>query len=712
MKPCSIYVLSLMLAGWVQGRAAGAAKVYYSIAMNDNLVGYAVVEADLVPRAGEELLRLKSTTALKVGLLGKPHNVLLESETLVRPDSGRPVHYKLTSTTNDVIQHTECEVAEGKARTWSHRQGEKKGAPTETKLAESTLLLGGNNFAHWRLVAKATASTRGGKARIPVFLPEGGASETIELTRGETRDLEVRGKQRSCTLWREEKSGLSLWVDARSDEFVRMEVPAQQITITLADEGVVKQAQKARAEDVLARHFAQSDVIFDDYLKVTLLKAEIDVQLLGTGRDSDIAGLTTSMQTLEGKKDGARLTGTVTVRTQTYEGKESPRFPGKPDDRFARWLKPEPLIESDHPSIVTRSAELVKGAMTRWEATLRIARWVNKEIRYTIADTPSARLALEKRAGDCGPHSTLTVALLRASGIPARLVGGLMYAPTFGGSFGQHAWVEVHLGEAGWVPLDPTTGEEQKLGATHIKLFEGLGGVVPRSIRVVAFEPANQAVSAVRAKARPLPWKLDKQYAFKFSQDDKEIGREVITFTKGKREGKESCQVKSELNLKAGGVTIKSTASLTTAPNGLPLVFHRVLEADGKKYTIECTFREGTVQAKVSGDKELAREIKVPEGVYCFDNNLMASWALIFSQLNYEAGKEVSIRTFHPSSLQILPIAFKPGPPAQVTVGGKKVECYRCEVASIANTFWITRDGMFVRAQQGGLVIELTEWRE
>ena len=32
----------------------------------------------------------------------------------------------------------------------------------------------------------------------------------------------------------------------------------------------------------------------------------------------------------------------------------------------------------------------------------------------------------EKRKGDCGPHSTLMVALLRAAGIPARLVGGLV----------------------------------------------------------------------------------------------------------------------------------------------------------------------------------------------------------------------------------------------------------------------------------------------
>ena len=300
-------------------------------------------------------------------------------------------------------------------------------------------------------MAKAAAAEKAGKAKVAVFVPEVGAVETMEMTRDKTRDLDVRGKPRPCARWRQEKADITVWVDARSHEFVRLEVPAQQSTVTLVDENVVKQVQKACAEDVLARHFTQSNVVFDDYLKVTSLKAELDVQLIGSGVEGDIAGLATAMQTLEGKKDGARLTGTVTVRTKPYDGKDTPAFPSKPDDKFARWLKPEPFIESDDKSIADRLAELVQGAATRWEATLRIARWVHKGIRYTIGDTPSARLALEKKAGDCGPHSTLTVALLRAAGIPARLVGGLMSAPTFGGSFGQHAWVEVHLGPAGWV---------------------------------------------------------------------------------------------------------------------------------------------------------------------------------------------------------------------------------------------------------------------
>ncbi len=111
----------------------------------------------------------------------------------------------------------------------------------------------------------------------------------------------------------------------------------------------------------------------------------------------------------------------------------------------------------------------------------------------------------------------------------------------------------------------------------------------------------------------------------------------------------------------------------------------------------------------ISGSQNLTREIHLPEGVYCFDNNLMGCWVLICSQLRLEPEKPLSIRTFHPSSLQIIPLTITPKPPVDIEIAGKKVECFECDVAPIKNTFWITRDGRFVRASQGELVIELKE---
>ena len=38
----------------------------------------------------------------------------------------------------------------------------------------------------------------------------------------------------------------------------------------------------------------------------------------------------------------------------------------------------------------------------------------------------------------------------------------------------DHSWVEVFLGqEIGWAPMDPTTGEVDKISARHISIWIG-----------------------------------------------------------------------------------------------------------------------------------------------------------------------------------------------------------------------------------------------
>jgi hypothetical protein len=53
---------------------------------------------------------------------------------------------------------------------------------------------------------------------------------------------------------------------------------------------------------------------------------------------------------------------------------------------------------------------------------------------------------------DCYIGSALFVALVRASGIPARMVAGALFYP--GADMGQHYWSEVYFAAYGWVPFD------------------------------------------------------------------------------------------------------------------------------------------------------------------------------------------------------------------------------------------------------------------
>lgn len=80
------------------------------------------------------------------------------------------------------------------------------------------------------------------------------------------------------------------------------------------------------------------------------------------------------------------------------------------------------------------------------------------------------------REGDCSEHGVLLAALLRASGIPARVCSGLIYADQFAGQraiFGYHMWAQALIaidGQDRWVDLDATLPDASPTDATHIAL--------------------------------------------------------------------------------------------------------------------------------------------------------------------------------------------------------------------------------------------------
>lgn len=86
----------------------------------------------------------------------------------------------------------------------------------------------------------------------------------------------------------------------------------------------------------------------------------------------------------------------------------------------------------------------------------------------------SATEVARSREGDCTEHGVFLASLLRARGIPSRVVSGLMYADSFAGSrniFGYHMWTQALLdidGEKRWVDLDATLPAAHPTDATHI----------------------------------------------------------------------------------------------------------------------------------------------------------------------------------------------------------------------------------------------------
>lgn len=116
---------------------------------------------------------------------------------------------------------------------------------------------------------------------------------------------------------------------------------------------------------------------------------------------------------------------------------------------------------------------------------------------------PLDALLFERRQGFCGHYASALSALMRAAGVPARVVsgyrGGTWVVPLGGSSFldlrqsDAHAWSEVWIEGEGWRSLDPTLWV---LGGPT------LGDPAAPSAPVTA--PANPAAAADRAG--PLDW--------------------------------------------------------------------------------------------------------------------------------------------------------------------------------------------------------------
>ena len=138
------------------------------------------------------------------------------------------------------------------------------------------------------------------------------------------------------------------------------------------------------------------------------------------------------------------------------------------DNELLCYLKPEFLVQSEDKEVKGLAKAIVKDTTDPLAAARMVMGWVFKNIdKVPVVSIPDAKAVLTHRKGDCNEHATLLTALLRAAGIPARIVVGLVYK---GGKFYYHAWNEAYLDR--WISLDGVLNQ-MPVDATHIKLVNG-----------------------------------------------------------------------------------------------------------------------------------------------------------------------------------------------------------------------------------------------
>ena len=126
--------------------------------------------------------------------------------------------------------------------------------------------------------------------------------------------------------------------------------------------------------------------------------------------------------------------------------------------------------------VVAAVADRVAGADPA-EAASEIITWLREKVSYVAGSTgvqTSAQEAWDAGQGVCQDMAHISVALLRAAGLPARYVSGYLHpdpkAEPGAAVAGQsHAWAEYWTGE--WVACDPTN--LAPVGERHVVIGRG-----------------------------------------------------------------------------------------------------------------------------------------------------------------------------------------------------------------------------------------------
>jgi transglutaminase-like putative cysteine protease len=134
----------------------------------------------------------------------------------------------------------------------------------------------------------------------------------------------------------------------------------------------------------------------------------------------------------------------------------------------APYLKPSEQAQSEDKEIQALAGQLVKGAETEGAAVTQILHWVVDHLHYQLDPAGYDALTTKREGkGNCQNYSHLAIALLRAAGIPARMVRGrTLEKPwevdedngrrrwTSRWAAGRHAWLEIYYPDLGWLMYD------------------------------------------------------------------------------------------------------------------------------------------------------------------------------------------------------------------------------------------------------------------
>ena len=484
-----------------QGRAE---EYHYGIEINGVLCGYARLVTSPLRQDGREVTVLKHEIVLKGSLLGAP------------VDNRMTLTYHLDPATKRFSYHDSM-IEQGPARLASairveghsaHVSGQPGGAGTIVELPEGVVLA--NTLFHPHLVADFGRGAEQKKTYL-IFDGRDNAVRETTCTRAGTEKVQRAGRTFDTIVLDsvDHRTGVNsrMWLDPHTGIPVQTRLPGGRFTY-LATPDVVQEIRYASFDSVA---LTKTNASIRDIRSISFMRVQVSASPSGLRVTPE--SLTVPGQRFTGSVKDNLVEGVFEIAHRRYDGANAPSFPpdSSGDVELRDALSPGEHIQSDDPVLGEKAREITTGSRNSWEAARRLSAWVAQNIKGVIPGGVTARGTFDQRAGDCGGHSFLLAALCRSVGIPARVVWGCMYVPHGGGAFGQHAWNEVYMGEAGWVPVDSTVKEVDYVDSGHIRFGEYQSVATALNAnkldvlehRLTGSTPAGTAATSAAARFQP-----------------------------------------------------------------------------------------------------------------------------------------------------------------------------------------------------------------
>ena len=191
-------------------------------------------------------------------------------------------------------------------------------------------------------------------------------------------------------------------------------------------------------------------------------------------------------------------------------------------------------------------------------------------------------------------------------------------------------------------------------------------------------------------KTKELDLEIGEEYTYEFYSNGSYIG-----YNKYKVVGKEgeNYLIESEVNLEKLG--LKMNAKYTITKECMPVHYEFVAYVNNEKQTVSCEFKEGSVhEVATKGDQKFERDIKLEEGTYLLDNNMIGQWALMFKTMELKTGDSYVIPMFVPQPMKALKTEMKVGEIEKI----EGYDCYKLDFIELGYYIYVS-DGELIKME-------------